>query len=78
MGEMIALQPDQYRYGLNPIVVKVLEVLARVQFDGGAWLSVRVMVADGNPDQILGGWRERELYIPMELLDIGDFRGFAT
>jgi hypothetical protein len=60
--EPIVLAESQYKFGLGPILMTHLEVLAEVEFDGKPWLYVRAQVANGTPERH-SGWTTRDLYI---------------
>jgi hypothetical protein len=64
----IALAEHQYKFGVGPIVMCAARALAQVEFDGEPWWHLTAEVANGTP-QRHGGWVERELYVPVAVLD---------
>jgi hypothetical protein len=61
-GETLALVESQYRFGVGPIVLQSVELLAQVEFDGAPWWQIRAVVANGTPANH-GGWATRNLYV---------------
>lgn len=61
-GMVLVLADDQYRFGVGPVLCRVIEVIAPVLFDEVLWWHVGGECAYGTPDHH-GGWQERELYV---------------
>lgn len=64
---MFAVAEDDYRYGVGPIVVRIIEVVGRVTYRGEPWWHVAAHVANGVPDNH-GGWQDREIYLRSTVL----------
>jgi hypothetical protein len=56
------LSDSSYRYGIGPIVLRVVEVIGRVTYRNETWWSVNGDVANGTPDNH-GGWLDRHVYV---------------
>ena len=54
-------EPD-YRYGVGPIIARVVAVLEQVSYDAERWWHVEAEVANGTPDRH-GGWVQRTVYL---------------
>jgi hypothetical protein len=61
-GEVYVLADNDYRYGIGPIVARLISVHERLAYDNQPWWHVSADVAVGSP-QHHGGWRKWDLYI---------------
>ena len=61
-GALLVLGEAQYRFGLGPLLCRVVDVIAPVLFDEVMWWHLRGECASGTPDRH-GGWQIRELYV---------------
>jgi hypothetical protein len=61
-GMVLVLADDQYRFGVGPLLCRVVEVIAPVLFDEVLWWHVSGECAYGTV-QRHGGWQARELYV---------------
>jgi hypothetical protein len=61
-GTVFVFTEPQYRFGVGPILVRAVQMVAQVEFDGAAWWHIRAEVANGTPERH-GSWIPRELYV---------------
>ena len=61
-GQVWALTEPQYRFGIGPILMRPVRVIAQVVFDDESWWHLEAEVANGTADSH-GGWVRRELYV---------------
>lgn len=61
-GVVLALAEDQYRFGVGPVLCRVMQVIAPVLFDGVLWWHLRGECARGTAENH-GGWQSNELYV---------------
>lgn len=61
-AETLLLPEEAYKFGVGPILMHSVEVVAEVSFDDELWLNVRAHVANGNW-QHHGQFVSRDLYI---------------
>lgn len=62
VDDVFVLPEPDYRYGVGPIVARILTVVGPVEYRGERWWSVTADVANGTPDNH-GGWSHRGLYL---------------
>jgi hypothetical protein len=67
---ILALAESQYRFGVGPILVRSIRVLAPVEFDGEPWWQIRAEAANGTRERH-GGWLVRDLYVEDAALPVG-------
>ena len=61
-GQTFVLSEQDYRYGLGPVVARILKLIEVVTYDNEPWWQVEADVAQGTPRNH-GGWVQRQLYI---------------
>lgn len=61
-GMMLVLQPHQYKFGTEPIIIQVIDVVATVRFDALPWWLLDAWSANGTPDDH-SDWAERSIYV---------------
>lgn len=59
---VLALTEDQYKFGVGPLLCRVVDVIAPVLFDDVLWWHLRGECAHGT-DEHHSGWQKRELYV---------------
>jgi phage gp46-like protein len=66
-AETRLLAEEAYKFGVGPVLLHSVEVVAEVSFDGALWLHVRAQVANGTWDRH-GHFVSRELYVDASAL----------
>ena len=61
-GAVLVLREEQYRFGVGPLLCRVVDVIAPVRFDEVVWWHLRGDCANGTPE-CHSGWQIRELYV---------------
>jgi hypothetical protein len=61
-GMVLHLAEENYKFGVGPLICRVRETIAPVQFDDGQWWHVRGDCANGTAENH-GGFLDRELYV---------------
>ena len=61
------LAEEAYKFGVGPVLLHSVEVVAEVSFDGVLWLHVRASVANGSWDRH-GHFVSRDLYVDASAL----------
>ncbi len=56
------LAEEAYKFGVGPVLVHSVEVVAEVAFDGALWLHVHAQVANGTKERH-GHFVSRDLYV---------------
>lgn len=69
-GDTLVLAENDYRYGVGPVVVRVREVIDRVDYHAAPWWFLRADVANGSPAHH-GGWVDRQIYVREAALPAG-------
>lgn len=62
VGDIFVLPEDDYRYGLGPVIARIVRVVGPVDYRDEPWWAVEADVADGTPDNHCG-WSPRSLYV---------------
>lgn len=62
INDVFVLSEPDYRYGIGPVLARVVKVIGCVEYHGEPWWFVEADVADGTPENH-GGWSHRQLYI---------------
>lgn len=62
INDVFVLPEQEYRYGVGPVLARIVNVVGRVKYRGESWWEVEAEVAEGTPENH-GGWLRRGLYI---------------
>lgn len=71
IDRIYSLPEGDYRFGLGPIMARVVAVIRRVQFSGAPWWQVDANVAYGSPDHHGDFGHVRSLYIRETAIRLG-------
>lgn len=61
-GDVLLLPESEYRYGVGPVIARITEVRAQVEYRGELWWHASGNVANGDPSNH-GGFVARDLYV---------------
>jgi phage gp46-like protein len=61
------LAEEAYKFGVGPVLMHSVEVVAEVAFDGALWLHVHAQVANGTRERH-GHFVSRDLYVEASAL----------
>lgn len=65
-GEFYALSEESYRYGVGPVLVRIVTVNALLPYHGEPWWQVTADYTLGTPERHAPGWRPVEFYLRAE------------